>query len=210
MAFEQAYEQVRQDIARNRGVDNPILLDDSFIFFRIGELLSLNFTLAQAQGMADKKWSAFAESVSLYPETGKSLQDLRKEFQLILCVDGCTKYELRVLEKLQLKSYFNSILISDTFGTSKTTKGFWSAVLRDLQCQANTILVVDDRPEVIAAASSLSIPTARIRRGKYQLVENRVTPFLEVSSLQDLVPILVDKAQVANIKYSTEEWRKIP
>lgn len=188
--FSKECDLVYKDILKKYNVDNPILIDDSIIFKTVFQNLGIDISKEVYKSLAQEKWRFFREKISLYADTIPALNELRNDFVLILCVDGVAKYEGKIMEQLGLKEVFDFITITSEIGSSKAQERTWKEILNKYKCSAEQGIVIDDRPTVLEAASAAGLKTVRVRRGKYVIEENILTPSFEVSSLKDVVMVI--------------------
>jgi len=164
-------------------ITKAILIDERVLLEKTFEKMNVKIPKEIINELADRKWTFFSESVSLYPDVLVGLRELSQRYNLILCVDGCEKYEQQVMDKLSLTPFFDRIITTDKIGLSKENPSAWNVILKELCCLKEEVLVLDDRPKVLLAAEVAGLRTVRVRRGKYRNLDNITPPDLEVDSL---------------------------
>ncbi len=185
--FSSIYLQSAREVANKLGTENPILLDDVLLFKETFAKLGLPISEESLVWFANQRWDAFSKIIYLYPEVQEVLLQLKRQFRLILCVDGCGKYEQKIMERLGLTNLFEMIIITDRYGASKSNENTWLRIISDLSLTPDEVLVIDDRPEVLVAASKCNLKIVRTRRGKYMEKENLVQPSFEIYDFQELL-----------------------
>jgi len=99
-------------------------------------------TLEKLVGM----WNKNKLLAKLYPETIKVLEDLKKDYKLVL-LSNCDSSIEQVLEKYNLKPYFDIIYLSYEKGKLKTDKGVFEEIAKSLKLKTKDLIMVGDSIE---------------------------------------------------------------
>ncbi|MBI4983520.1 HAD family hydrolase [Candidatus Woesearchaeota archaeon] len=98
-------------------------------------------------------WNASWMLAQPYPETEEVLSKLKKKYKLVLVSNTDCFSEEKVLEKFNLKKYFDHIFLSYKIGLIKTDKSFFETVLSTLNAFPEDCVMVGDslQSDVMAA-----------------------------------------------------------
>jgi len=116
-------------------------------------------------------------SISLYPDTKTILNKLKKEdLKLGLITDGWKESQENKISSLNLRDYFDLIIITDAYGKEywKPSEKPFKLVLSKFGLKPNGTVYIGDNPSKdFVAAKKLGIWTVRIKRGsgEYDYVE---------------------------------------
>ena len=120
-----------------------------------------------------------------FPETMQTLEELKKKHKLVLIanIDNFTIEPL--LEKFDLKKYFDGIFLSYETGKLKTNPDFFKDILKKLKLKEKNVVMVGDSLESdIIPAETAGIRAILLdRRGHREYKE-------KISSLEELKEIL--------------------
>ena len=116
-------------------------------------------------------------SISLYPDAKTILNKLKKEdLKLGLITDGWKESQENKISSLNLRDYFDLIIITDAYGKEyrKPSEKPFKLVLSKFGLKPNGTVYIGDNPlKDFVAAKKLGIWTVRIKRGngEYDCVE---------------------------------------
>lgn len=96
--------------------------------------------IEQLVGLWNKSWML----AQPYPEVKEILQQLKSKYQLILVSNTDCFSINKVLDKFELKSYFDRIFLSYELGLIKTDKNFLKHVLSEMDLDVNDCVLVGD------------------------------------------------------------------
>lgn len=127
----------------------------------------------------------------VYEETYQVLDDLRKDYQLLLLTNGSPDLQREKLDGVpRLASYFDHIVISGDFGEGKPATSIFHHAMSLLNIQPHEGIMVGDKLTTDILGSNLvGMPNAWINR--HQLTRNDdIIPRYEISSLAELRAII--------------------
>lgn len=137
--------------------------------------------IEEAIGLWNKSWML----AQPYEEVNEVLSELRKKYQLILVSNTDCFSIPRVLEKFNLRDYFDKMYLSYEVGMIKTDQKFFWTVLRDLQLNVDECIMVGD------SIQSDIMPTKSIGMKAVLVDRKNCRDFnLRVSNLKELNQIL--------------------
>jgi len=129
-----------------------------------------------------------SEPMTPYPETEAVLTRLGEEYSLGLITDGRGGHQK--LERLGIREYFDSVLVTPTISRSKHDREVFDRVLATLSVDPAAAVYVGDDPRVdFTIPNELGMTTIRIRRGRYRLLEpltDEAMPNYEIQHLDEL------------------------
>ncbi len=96
--------------------------------------------IEEAIGLWNKSWML----AQPYEEINEVLSELRKKYQLILVSNTDCFSIPRVLDKFNLRDYFDKMYLSYEVGMIKTDQKFFWTVLRDMQLNVDECIMVGD------------------------------------------------------------------
>lgn len=131
------------------------------------------------------------ESPFIYEETFVVLDNLQKDYQLIMLTNGSPSLQqtkLRITP--ELVPYFDDIIISGDFGIGKPDPSIFHHVLE--RCGSSpeeAVMVGDNRMTDILGANRACIPSVWINRDEEAEIE-AVTPTYEITNLAELPDLI--------------------
>jgi len=164
------------------------------------KLVQLGITKYYNWGL-DKDLDKF---VKPFPDVPATLEALKKRYKLILITFGAKEAQLRKVELLSIKNFFDLILVSDISGDADKTKCFVEA-LRRFNLKPEEVVSVGDRiRDEIKVSNMLGIKTVRILQGrnKREVPKDRMTtPNFRINKISDLPSLLyaLDDSSAENI-----------
>lgn len=127
--------------------------------------------------------------LSPYPETETLLSELSTRYRLGLVTDGRGGHAK--LDRLEIRQYFDSVLVTPTIGRSKHDREVFERVLSDLSVPASETTYVGDDPRVdFRVPNEMGMTTVRLRRGRYVDLdppEPSAAPDREIDALEELL-----------------------
>lgn len=129
-----------------------------------------------------------AGDLTPYPETTRTLGRLGETYQLGVITDGRGGHAK--LRRLDLREYFESILVTPTIGCTKHDPVVFERVLSSLSVPSERAIYVGDDPRVdFRVPNELGMTTVRLRRGRYADLEadaQHAAAEHEIASLNEL------------------------
>jgi len=116
-----------------------------------------------------------------YPETEDVLKRLKKDYKLVLIsnTDGFSVDP--VLEKFELKKYFNETILSYQVGMLKTNKKMFELVLSKLKLKKDEVIMVGDSMETdIKGANNAGIKPVLVDRRDRRMYEDKIRDLKEI------------------------------
>lgn len=157
----------------------------------------------KALGIDDEKLGA--ELAELFPKIRRTkhyvfddtypvLEKLKKDYKLLLLTNGSPDLQSEKLSGVpQLKTYFDYIVISGSFGRGKPDVSLFQYALNLLGVtNKETIMIGDKLTTDILGANNTGITSVWINRNNKQR-EDEIIPDYEIASLTELFPILNEK-----------------
>jgi len=131
-------------------------------------------------GLWNKSWML----AQPYQEIEETLQELRKQYELIL-ISNTDQFSINnVLEKFNLKIYFNSIFFSYQTGMIKTDQNFLKHVLQKNNLNRNEVIVVGDSIQSdIMPAKMLGIKAILVDRNERRTFQPKIKNLKELKNL---------------------------
>lgn len=136
-------------------------------------------------------WNKFSILSKPFPETAEVLEDLKKDYQLIL-LSNSDNFSLRqVMDKFDLEKYFDKIYISCETGKLKHNPESYKQVLEENNLTPEDVLMVGDSPASdIKSAEVAGVPAVLIDRRGWCEDENMP----KISDLTQLRGFIEDKS----------------
>ncbi|XEC97447.1 HAD family hydrolase [Paenibacillus tarimensis] len=135
------------------------------------------------------------DAVTLYPGAIETLQFLRElGIKLALITNGGASTQRKKIERFELASHFDCILIEEEFGTGKPDHKVYLHVINQLGVTADETWMIGDNFEwEVVAPQKLDIKGIWINHKGF---ENRTleTPFKTITTLSDIKNILYEIA----------------
>lgn len=127
-----------------------------------------------------------------YDGTEAVLARLSPDHRLGLITDGRGGHAK--LQRLGIRRYFDSVLVTPTIGLSKHDPAVFEQTLADLSVPPTAAVYVGDDPRVdFSVPNELDMDTVRLRRGRYTHLDpvgDAATPDHEIDALGDLLQVL--------------------
>jgi putative hydrolase of the HAD superfamily len=114
--------------------------------------------------------------IRLYPDAEPTLKQLKGSFKLGLITDGCEETQENKIAALNIKGYFDAVIITDSLGKEhrKPSEKPFKVMLSKLGIKTTEAIYVGDNPmKDFVAAKRLGFRTVRVRRGdsEYDSIE---------------------------------------
>lgn len=134
----------------------------------------------------------------LFHDAMPTLQFL-KEHEIRLAVISNTHMpgilSMEVLERLNIKHYFEFAFFSSDFGWRKPHSIMFESAINHLHLKPNNIIYVGDQPEKdVVGAGSVGLKTAWINRDNTKLKKSAISPDYTLTTLSEL-DLLIKKAK---------------
>ncbi|HDD69700.1 MAG TPA: HAD family hydrolase [Candidatus Bathyarchaeota archaeon] len=135
----------------------------------------------------------FMEYISLDPDAPQVLEKLRGKYKLGLISNlAIPECAWKLLEKFNLKNFFNTIIISGEINRRKPSAEIFQKALKNLGVKASEALFVGDMPDLdIAGPKKVGMKAILIQR---RPANNKmeIKPDKTIKRLTELLPILKD------------------
>ncbi|MGN2369748.1 HAD family hydrolase [Clostridium cagae] len=136
--------------------------------------------------------------LNLYDDSRCILNKLKGNYKLGIITDGMAKVQWNKIEALNIKSYFNKIIVTDDFGREYWKPHIFSyeEMLRSFKCLPKEVIYVGDNPHKdFIGARELGIKTVRIIRENGDHMKTKVDKRFEsdyvINNLEDLLDYLI-------------------
>ena len=168
---------VYEKISEEKGIDGhrvkQIIRDEEHMRVKAGRFDRYDFddivrTVAKRLGiqwnidLSEKIRSADIPSTLLYPHVKETLEELKKKkYTMYLATNGLYRYQNPILEKLDLKKYFDDVITPDKVGCHKDSFGYFKKYLFD---GFPAIMIGDEYISDIYYPKKFGLKTVWIRR----------------------------------------------
>ncbi len=126
----------------------------------------------------------------LYPDSLTLLNQLKPTYRLVMITNGVPEIQRAKLDKVNMESFFDPIIISGEIGVSKPDPKYFQIVLEKLGLQNDECVVIGDSARNdVGGAKNANIISVWINRSNL-LPRPFVQPDYEIHSLPELLPIL--------------------
>lgn len=143
-----------------------------------------------AEAGKEEYYNINIEGIHLFPGVRKTLSSLKKDYKLVLISTGKPELQYHKLEILDIKEYFDHILINQ----KNTKEECFLEAIDLLGIKANRIIGIGDRPDVdVKAANKLGMTSVRVRQGGYKEVipgSSLEIADYDIVDLSEIMPIL--------------------
>lgn len=104
------------------------------------------------------------EGVQLHPDSVPTVRALRERGDATVLVSNCGPDTRLLVDRLELESEFDAVILSFEIGVRKPDAGIYEAALRSVGARAEDALFVDDQVDYCDGARALGIETRLILR----------------------------------------------
>ncbi len=196
VTLEQFHEKVAESQKKiiEKFRKNPDIHNWSLLINRhLLDLLGVKVEGMEFQHFMEKYDDVFVEKVSLFPDSLACLNFLKSQnIKMGVIIDGTSKRENAIIEKLNLKPFLNVIIISEEVGRNKFSSLPLEKALEKLNLPHNEVIVVGDRIDKdILPANKLGCVSVKLERqsGKYNSLSSTAReekPMHVISKLTEL------------------------
>lgn len=110
-----------------------------------------------------------------FPETVGVLEELKKEYKLVLICNTDNHSTPQVLEKFKLDKYFDAIILSCDVGFLKTNKKMFSLALKKVKVKKEeAVMVGDSIPTDMVGAENAGIKSILVDRRHTREYDNKI------------------------------------
>lgn len=99
----------------------------------------------------------------LYPEVIDVLEKLSKQYKLGVISNAFPGLD-QVFDKLNIRKYFDAIVISAFVGKAKPERLIYEVALREIKSEPNECLFIDNKAEYVEAAKDMGMKGIHIDR----------------------------------------------
>ncbi len=116
-----------------------------------------------------------------FPETIEVLEDLKKDYKLVLISNTDNLSVPQLLDKFKLKKYFDDIVLSCDHGMLKTDKKLFAQALKKVKLKKSEVIMVGDAiPTDIEGAKKAGIKAILVDRRDTREYENKIADLSEL------------------------------
>ncbi|MBD3209566.1 HAD family hydrolase [Candidatus Woesearchaeota archaeon] len=128
-------------------------------------------------------WNKFSILSHPYDETVAALEDLKKDYKLVV-LSNTDNFSLRqVLDKFDLEKHFDKIYLSCETGKLKSNPDSYKQILDDFEAKPEECLMVGDSPQSdLASAEAAGVPAVLIDRRDWSDIEEKISDLQELRS----------------------------
>ena len=157
-------------------------------FKRLSDKIGIKFDESK---FADAYERNLANESHLYEESIFLLEDLHKNYKLVMVTNGLTHVQDKRIRKSSIAKYFENIVISEEVNASKPDPKIFEIALNSIShTDKSTVLMVGDSlTSDIQGGINFEIDTCWLNPTKI-LSETKIKPTYEISILMDLKKIL--------------------
>lgn len=188
-----AQQKIIEKFSKNPNIHNWSLL----INHNLLDLLGVKVEGGEFQRFMEKYDQVFVENVSLFPDSLPCLNFLKsQEVKIGVIIDGTVKRENAIIDKLDLRAFFNVIIISEQIGRNKFSLLPLQKALEKLKLPTSEVIVVGDRVDKdILPANKLGCISVKLERqsSKYSSLQSTTReekPSHVISKLTELANFL--------------------
>lgn len=128
-------------------------------------------------------WNKFSILSKPFPETLEALEDLKKDYKLVLLANTDNFSVSQVLEKYDLSKYFDKVYLSCETGLLKANPASYQKILDDFSVKADDVLMIGDSPQSdLASAEAAGVPAVLIDRRDWSDHEEKIPSLDELRS----------------------------
>lgn len=156
--------------------------------------LNINPTPKEIGELAQLTLNLYKQKTKIYEDAEKALKQL-KNYKKALVTDADKGLVQTILEKHELKQYFQAIIISDEIESYKPNPKAFQIALKKLNCKPQNAIMIGDSEADINGAKNLGIKTILIRRDSRQI---KTKPDYQITKLTQIKEILESWNKNAN------------
>lgn len=120
-----------------------------------------------------------------FPETIETLEELKKKYKLVLVSNTDSLSVPQLLEKFDLKKYFDDIILSCDVGLLKTDKKLFAKALKKVKLKASEVVMVGDSiPTDIEGAKNAGIRAILVDRRDSREYDDKIP---DLTGLKDIL-----------------------
>lgn len=157
----------------------PSLIDS---FRAVAEEFNINapdFVFEKLVGL----WNKNKILSKLYPDTIESLEDLKKDYRLVLAAN-LDSFSTDIIKRFALDTYFEKTFISCETGMLKTDKGFYEKIAESLSLSNEDLLMVGDSLESdMKNARNSGVATVLLDRRDRMEYDTKIRSLSELRSM---------------------------
>jgi putative hydrolase of the HAD superfamily len=146
-----------------------------------------------AAELADKFMTDRRTRHIVFPETERVMRELQPHYRFALITNGATDIQQEKIDGSRLGPFFQSILISGSFGAGKPHPEIFRSALSKLGLEpAEAVMIGDSPSRDIDGAGVLGIRTVWMNRLRKPLSDRYRAPDFELPDLNDLPSLLAN------------------
>lgn len=191
---EEYYEQYRKEF--ERALDPDYTSENHDLSFRARVLAKLN---EKTKAFPDSKLLNFAEAYTeireralhLYSDARSTVNLLRENFSVGLLTNGPSEVQWRKIDLLEIKTWFDNIVVSGDVGISKPDSKIFSYTLKEFEAETNeAIYVGNSLRHDIQGANNADIQSIWKREDGANIEESDPQPTYTIERLDELPSLL--------------------
>jgi phosphoserine phosphatase len=129
----------------------------------------------------------------VFPESERVLLELQPGYRLALITNGATDIQLEKIDGSRLAPFFQTILISGSFGVGKPHPEIFTAALSQLDLQpGEAVMIGDSLKRDVGGAAALGIRTIWLNRLRKPPSDRHPAPDLELRDLCELPSLIAN------------------
>ncbi len=141
--------------------------NDRVLWFR-ETLRTLNVSAVTEETAGSWYWLAALERMEPYADLTCVLPQLCRKYRLFVLTDEFRSIQLRKLDRLGLRSFFEQVISADEVGEIKPSEALFRYALNKAGCSAQTAVMIGDNPDAdLRGGRQAGLFTAWLQRGKY-------------------------------------------
>jgi FMN phosphatase YigB (HAD superfamily) len=131
--------------------------------------------------------------LALFPGVAETLARLRRHHRLAIVTDGLASMQRLKIVALDVERLVDAVVYCWDEQAPKPATGGFVRALAHLGVESRDAVVVGDAPHAdMVAAAALSVPSIRVRGGRFRAADNprQALPIAEISTFTDIEPAL--------------------
>lgn len=126
-------------------------------------------------------WNKFSILSRPFVDTIEALEDLKKDYKLVLLANTDNFSLRQVMDKYNLEQYFDKIYLSCETGLLKGNVESYNAILKDFDCSSDeAVMIGDSMQSDIESSSAAGVPAILVDRREWSDFSPKVDSLLDI------------------------------
>lgn len=150
----------------------------------VGELTSLEvWKTIGFQGDLEKIEKEYLDTIELNDGFLDFITSVRKQYKLAIISNDSSQWSKYIRKKFDIDKFFDVISISGDLKIQKPDERIFLLTMKQLGCNAEDCLYIDDREGNLEAASKVGMNTVLFNSRNVQYIGNTVNDFSELTNM---------------------------